>query len=377
MASGTTGNGTLMTTAAWRCGLAIGVLAGCGCAAAQNVTFFGLVDVAVERVAQVGAERSSVSRMPGLTGSLPSRWGVRGSEDLGGGLRAVFTVEQGFTPDTGTLSQGGRAFGRQSWVGLQGPWGTVSVGRHYTMLFWSILDADLMGPNIYGSGSLDAYIPNARADNSVSWRSGAGALVVGATYSLGRDVVNAGNPAGTHCPGEDALDRLACRAWSALLKFDPPGWGAALAVDQIRGGTGAFGGLVRSELKDTRLSLNGYLKTGAWKGSLGLLRRDNGARASSPRSELWYAGVAYTALPLVNLEAQWLRLAIRGSADGATLWVARATYNLSRRSAVYATWGHIQNQGDLALSVSAGAGGSNPVAGAAQGGVAAGVRHAF
>lgn len=348
-----------------------------GHAGAQTVTLFGLVDAAVEHVTKVGPAGSGLNRMPSLTGSLPSRWGVRGSEDLGGGLRAVFTLEQGFTPDAGTLSQGGRAWGRQAWVGLQAPWGTLSFGRHYTMLFFSILDADVMGPAIYGTGSLDAYIPNARVDNSVSYRGTFGGLTLGGTYSLGRDTVNAGNPAGTNCAGEDAADKKACREWSALVKFDQPKWGAALAVDEIRGGAGAFAGLTRSALKDTRISANGYMKFGAAKATLGLVRRDNGASASAPKSDLWYLGFVYTLTPALTLDGEWLDLRFKGVPEGARLLTARATYSLSRRTALYTTLGHIDNRGALALSVSAGAAGSNPVAGGAQAGFTAGLRHMF
>jgi predicted porin len=78
-----------------------------------------------------------------------------------------------------------------------------------------------------------------------------------------------------------------------------------------------------------------------------------------------------------TLEAEGFGLAFKGSADKALLGAGRITYNLSRRTAVYTTFGHIANRGGLALSVSAGAGGSNPVAGASQNALALGVRHGF
>ena len=62
----------------------------------------------------VGPAKSSVTRVPSLTGTLPSRVGFRGSEELGDGYSAVFLLEQGFAPDKGTLNQGGRAWGRQA-----------------------------------------------------------------------------------------------------------------------------------------------------------------------------------------------------------------------------------------------------------------------
>jgi predicted porin len=343
---------------------------------AQSLTLFGLFDAAIERVTDVGPGHDNLNRMPSLTGSYPSRIGFRGSEDLGGGLRAQFVIEEGFTPDEGTVSQGGRAWGRQAWVGLSGPWGAVSLGRQYTMLYWSLWEADVLGANLYGSGSLDAYVPNARADNAIVYKGSFAGLTLGASYSLGRDAVNGGSPAATGCGGETA-DRQACREWSALLKYDSPAWGAALAVDEIRGGPGAFAGLTSSALADRRWSANGYAQFGALKTTVGLIRRHNDASTTVPRSDLWYAGAAWQLSAEWMLEAEAFNLAFQDSQDKALLGAGRVTFNVSRRTALYTTFGHIANRGSLALSVSAGAGGSKPDVGAAQNALALGVRHSF
>jgi len=84
-----------------------------GANAQTNVTLYGVIDTGVEYITNVGGG-DSLTRMPTLTGGqLPSRFGFRGTEDMGGGLKAVFTLESGFAPDQGTLNQGGRIFGRQ------------------------------------------------------------------------------------------------------------------------------------------------------------------------------------------------------------------------------------------------------------------------
>lgn len=346
-------------------------------ATTSSVTLYGLVDTGVEYLTNVGPARDSLVRMPTTTGSQPSRWGVRGQEDLGGGLRAIFLLESGFAADSGTLQQGGRGFGRQSFVGLSGSWGTLTVGRQYTMLFWSLLDGELMGPHIYGLGSLDSYIPNARIDNSIVYRHTVGNLTFGATYSLGRDAVNAGpSPAGTNCAGESAADKSACREWSAMVKYDTKNWGLALASDTIRGGVGAFAGLVRSDLSDTRLSVNGYVKLGNAKLTAGVIRRDNEGSTSAPRSDLWQLGAQYV-IGNVVLEGAVYRLNFKTTSNHANLGVLKATYNLSKRTALYATAGHISNSGTLALSVSGGGVGSNPIAGGSQTGAMLGMRHTF
>lgn len=358
---------------------AMGLALSAGGAAAQSsVSIYGVMDAAVEHVRNVGQGGGALTRMPGLTGATPSRLGFRGTEDLGGGLRGLFTLEMGIAPESGTLNQGGRLFGRQSFVGLAGPWGTVTLGRQHTMLFWSILDADILGPNVYGIGSLDSYLPNARADNAIAYRASFSGLTVGATYSVGRDTVNAGpSPSASNCPGESATDRQSCREWSALVKYDAPMWGAALAVDEIRGGAGAFAGLTRSAMKDRRISVNGYARWGAVKWGAGVIRRNNDASIATPRSDLMYLGAAYTMTPQLVVDGELFRLQFKRSANQSTMLALRATYSLSSRTAVYATAARIHNGGLLALSVSSGQPGSNPVPGASQTALAVGIRHSF
>jgi len=353
--------------------------AACTTAQAQsNVTVYGLLDASVEHLTNVGAAGDGLTRMPGLTGSVPSRLGFRGMEDLGNGLKAVFTLESGFGVDGGTFNQGGRAFGRQAFVGLSGNWGTLTLGRQYSMLFWSQLDADILGPNAFGSASLDNYLPNARVDNAIAYRGTFSGVTLGATYSLGRDTVNAGpSPAGTNCAGESATDKQACRQWSVMAKYDAPNWGVAVAVDEMRGGPGAFAGLTSSSMKDRRSTLAGWAKVGGVKVGAGLIARDNDASVAAPRSNLWYVGAAYNATPALVLDGEVFKLDYKNSRNSAMLYALRATYNLSKRTAVYATAGHISNKGTLALSVSNAAAGGTPAAGEGQTGVAVGVRHSF
>lgn len=357
---------------------AAALLTAAGASQAQTVTVYGLLDASVEHLTNVGAAGGSLTRMPGLTGSVPSRLGLRGSEALGDGLRAVFTIEQGLGLDSGTLNQGGRSWGRQAFVGLAGDWGTLTLGRQYSMLFWSQTEADILGPAAYGSGSLDSYLPNARVDNAIAYRGIFGGLTVGATWSFGRDAVNAGpSPSGTNCAGESADDGQACRQWSVLAKYDAAAWGVAAAVDEIRGGTGAFAGLTGSALTDRRATVAGWARFDALKLGAGVIARRNEGSAATPRSRLWYVGAAYALTPALTIDGEWFKLDYRSSDNGARLVAVRATYGLSKRTAVYATAGHIGNEGTLALSVSNAAAGNGPAAGGSQSGFAVGVRHAF
>lgn len=346
-------------------------------ASAQSVSIYGIVDSGVEYVNNIGVDRTSVIRVPTITSSLPSRVGFRGREDLGGGLRTEFTLEAGFAVDTGTSNQGKRLFGLQSWVGLAGPMGQVTFGRQLTMALRMLMETDVLGPNIYGAGALDNYLPNARADNMIAYKLDAGAFTFGAGYSFGRDTVNAGpSPAGTNCVGEVAGNFKQCREWSTMLVYKGNGYGMAASYDSLQGGPGAYAGLTDAALSDKRLLLGGYLAWQQGRVTLNWIRRNNDGSAT-PRSDLLIAGISYDATPALNLIGQVSRLSYQNSHNQAWTYTTRASYAFSKRTAVYITSGLIANRGTLALGVSADVVGAAPAPGAHQFGTLVGIRHFF
>ena len=123
--------------------IAIAALAAVGAASAQSsVTLYGLADVYAgqsKTVETVGAEKVEVKRTGFNSGGLQgSRIGVKGVEDLGNGLKAVFNYEMGFDAIDGALTENGSSgvgFGRRAVVGVQGGFGSVLLGRDYTPLF--------------------------------------------------------------------------------------------------------------------------------------------------------------------------------------------------------------------------------------------------
>ncbi len=351
--------------------------AGATLAHSQNVQLYGVVDAAVEYITHVGPTGDRMIRMPSLSGGqLPSRWGLRGSEDLGDGLKAVFLLESGFAPDTGQLLQGGRLFGRQAYVGLSDDWGTVSFGRHWTMVFFSMLDADVIGPSSFGAAGLDSYLPQARVDNSASYRGTFNGFTVGATYSLGRDTLPPGNCAGEASGG--------CKAWSAMGKYDAASWGVAVAYDRQNGGpTGTFvgqppGTVASSDNADKRLIVNGYLKVAGSKIGAGWIKRDLVARPVGISSDLFFVGVNYPVTGLFSVDAQYLSLRDDRPASNARMAVVRANYALSKRTWIYAMAATVSNDSNAAYSISAGGlSSSTPAVGRGQSGVLAGIRHTF
>lgn len=110
------------------------LLAGSPTAHAQSsVTLYGIVSTGVAWVSNVGGH-SAVQMIAGTMQN--NRWGLRGVENLGGGLSALFVLESGFDSTNGKFQQGGRMFGRQAYVGLSSDtWGTATFGRQYDIPF--------------------------------------------------------------------------------------------------------------------------------------------------------------------------------------------------------------------------------------------------
>ncbi|MCP3727079.1 porin [Paraburkholderia sp. CNPSo 3272] len=99
------------------------------CHAQSSVTIYGVVDDAFMFNSNDGGKHQ-YALMDGAMNS--NRWGLKGNEDLGGGWAALFAVEGGFSLNSGAMGNSNTLFGRQSFVGLSGPYGKVTLGRQYS-----------------------------------------------------------------------------------------------------------------------------------------------------------------------------------------------------------------------------------------------------
>ena len=344
--------------------------------AGSNVALFGLIDQGVEWVWGVNlgnGQRGSEERLG--AGTIASRWGIRGSEDLGGGLKANFTLESGISLDTGVQGQG-RLFGRQAFVGLSGSFGTVTLGRQYAMRYYALFDADIFGAGAQGLGSIDPGIPNARVDNTIAWRGEAGPISGGMNYSLGRDTVNTNNPTGTNCPGESS-DSKACREWSAMIKYDGGQWGVVSAYERQHGGSAAtYGGLTSPDKTDDRFTLNAYIKMDQTRYGIGWLKRTNEGSVT-PTSDLYWIASALPVGPVVLIDGMVAQLKYRDSPNKVLLLTLRANYALSKRTALYLGAANVDNSGTLAIGASTNAPATAPLPGGSQLSIISGIRHAF
>lgn len=142
-----------------------------GAHAQSSVTLYGVVDAGFAYTNSQGGASNIQQTSGKLSGS---RWGLKGSEDLGGGLAAVFTLESGFRPSDGSLGQGGRLFGRSAYVGLsKADLGTLTFGRQYEPI--TDLVAQYAGSGFWSPathvGDNDNLNQSFRINNAVKFRS--------------------------------------------------------------------------------------------------------------------------------------------------------------------------------------------------------------
>jgi predicted porin len=257
------------------------------------------------------------------------------------------------------------------------------------MTYLSLMNADIIGPDIYGLGSLDAYVPNARSDNTVSYMGAYRGVTLGASYSFGRDAAGNNSPGQGSCAGSVPGHGTECRDWSVMLKYEAQYFGAAASYEEQRGGATAaanfFDGVAPTPLlsaadKDARTHVSAYAQYAGAKIGLGWVGRrvvTDSPAVANVRSDLFFVGASYFVTPAFIVDGEFFRIVNSNHDTRATMGTVRTTYLLSKRTAVYAQASYLANSAKARYSVSGGGGGTTPAAGVGQTGAMIGVRHSF
>jgi predicted porin len=155
----------------------------CGVASAQSsVTLYGSFDGGV-RYTDNDKNGNSKTSISSLGTYNSNRWGLRGKEDLGGGMDAHFVLESAF--NTGTGAGSGALFGRSSYVGLGGTWGAVDIGRQYTVAFKTIGMYDPFNYKYTSIASAVGATNGVRNDNAIQYTGTFSGLTVRAEHAFG------------------------------------------------------------------------------------------------------------------------------------------------------------------------------------------------
>jgi len=203
-----------------------GALLGSSGASAQSVVLYGLADVSASSIRPVGGETTQQLESGGLQQSF---LGFRGTEDLGGGLRAVFKLESYIRYENGAVGRyGGDAFfSRESSVGLSGAFGTTLLGRTVTPMFLSTVNFNPFGESMEFSpstrqyfGSRGVMLGDSRWSNSINYNNNtsSSALRLNAIGSLA-------NLNGSPQPGPN---------WGGSAAYITGPFAASLTYEQIK-----------------------------------------------------------------------------------------------------------------------------------------------
>lgn len=207
-----------------------------GAQAQSTVTLYGILDGGVQYQNFKGnnAAGESVSRSyTGLANGVNNgnRWGLKGSEDLGNGLKAVFTLESGFNIGTGQSEQNSRLFGRQATVGLQSDvWGLIELGRQTNIAskyFAGVATPFVTDFGQAGVGSAFSAAGALRYDNMIMYQTPTFAgLQFGLGYSFNAD--------GAQNPNLPNGDNPNTAAWTTGLRYANGPVQAVLTYDNVK-----------------------------------------------------------------------------------------------------------------------------------------------
>jgi predicted porin len=324
-------------------------------ASSTNVTLYGVVDLFVQ-YGHGGAGTQTSVQSGGVSGS---RFGLKGSEDLGGGLQAKFQLEQGINADTGSLGQGGLAWGRQAWVGVSSnDWGTLSAGRQYIPQYTILDNLDTFGTGAGSAAESGVVSTTSRADNSVVYQSNAVNGFAGtAMYAAGETTTGSKSNANKYALG-------------GTYGNGPLSAGVAVSVFK--------------RATDANFDARYVLVTAAYdlgvakvSGALQSVRNLGGVDAKDRSEAMVGVNVPVTDVDVVSAQVGASRTS-HTSGGAAVQWSLGEAHTLSKRTKVYAVASFINNGAATAYTTDA-ATGSGPVTSAGKdvSSLQVGIRHAF
>jgi predicted porin len=340
-------------------------------AAGEGVQVYGVLDagVVVERGCQDKCAGAKLS--PGI--SEGSRIGVSGREPLGSsGNSAIFTVEGGVENDTGR-SEEGRLFGRQAWVGLDGRWGALTLGRQYNLQYEALAEvADPFHAGLAGTATNLMGFTTKRYDNAIKYRTPSGRRwSAGAIYSF----------------GESDYSTSRNSAYGGTIGFADGIFNIRIAHQRKRNPIDAVGTTQPVDLsaRNTLVAANAKLGNATVFAAYGV----NRGWGSSP----WDPSSPYGALILAT-PSQYSRDVLAGLsyASGRVTYMASfihkddrspanqdadqagvgVVYSLSKRTALHASFAHIRNRNGAAYTA-----GTATETGKGNRAITFGLRHAF
>ena len=335
-----------------------------GAYAQSSVTLFGIIDEAARYVKNGDLKQKSLAS----GGINTSRIGVRGTEDLGDGLKAGFWIETGLNADTGTQSDPTRFWNRRSTVSLLGNFGELRLGRDFTPTYTGYAEYDPFGDSgLAASGKFDAPLGVLR-DGAASLSSGQGTRAdnqiayflpgnIGGVY--GRAAVASGE-------GTAGKKYVGGRLGYATGPFDVSASYGQYTVAPLLGEDKFKIADIGASYDFGLVKVMGYYTQSKFAAQK-IATFSVGAVAPVGLGQV---KAAYTRANMSGTDAAGINV----DANDADQFALGYIYNLSKRTAVYATGAYIKNKGNATFAV---ASAPTLVAGGKSTGLEMGLRHSF
>lgn len=309
--------------------IALACLASTAAFAQSNVTIYGRLNTTVEYQKNIDSTDTKT-----VLNNVASRLGFKGTEDLGGGLKALFLLEHRFNSDTGTTT--GDFWAGDAFVGLQSNYGTIRAGRITSPAYYATADYVSMHNHDTGTSEDKLYYAASQPKNTVAYLTPTfGGLNAEFAASAGE--------------GTDAA-----KSWQAAVNYDAGALHLGAGYDENDPGNKQVA--LRALYELGAFTVGGYYQLADDK--------DLGKR-NSVRGSLMYTMGASEFHVNVGWADEWDDV----DNSGAVQYTLAYNYNLSKRTKVYAFYTAIKN--DDGAAYNAVAAGKDPSS------FAVGVRHNF
>jgi predicted porin len=298
--------------------------------AQSSVVLYGVVDVnSSYMTSQTTTGGNKVSMDP--NGLSSSRWGFKGTEDLGNGLKANFNLESSLSVDTGTA---GSLFDRNASVGLSGAFGNLNAGRQTNLAYDTLVQVDPIGvahvgtnPNIvlgalnnsglYGShGTSNGFSSATRQNNSIKYAAPSvlGGIVFSGMYGF----------------GEKAGDATASSYAGASASFSEGGLTAVFSYSQLR--DAANNSTLRAYTGGAKFVVNSDV-------TLKITYADNEVNTTGRDISVFGVGADFAVAPSTTLTAGYYGTRRAGDVKGKVdTFVVLGKYAFSKRTSAYASF---------------------------------------
>jgi len=286
----------------------------CAAHAQSSVTLYGIVDTGIRYTNNAHGAVATTNSNGWLSSS---RWGLKGSEDLGDGWKAIFQIENGFNPSNGALDNTSNVlFNRMSYVGISGPYGTLTAGRQWDLAHDIIYDLDPFYLQYPGIIPLTPALDGIHFNNDVKYNGTFGPVRLTAENSFG-------GVAGNINDGTSRSVGVQYKAGFAELG------GVYIHKRSLVG---------VSYISDDYYALATSLTFGSVRFAGGFMNENQDGLIGTPavRTENYWVGANYTVSVPIRLSAGLYETNLPNTEGKRDLGIIGVTYALSKRTSLFA-----------------------------------------